>query len=155
MLKYFFMKHHPHDLSDVFIHPLYKTKQFEYILFQLFYIHYPDATLEEAKTATQAFYNFLTGNLDAYRAYQQCCATILLCFILSDETSVLFEALDLLEIDSPEYLRFASLAESLVSILEDDSWDNFDYWVQWFEERELFFQKLIFQEFVWMTRDND
>ncbi len=149
------MKHYKPDLSDVVIHPLYKTKQFDYILRNLFTLLYPEATAPEIKKFIGAMGTFLNGNLDAYKAYQQCCATLLLSRILSAETATLFVGLDILEINSPGYRGFTAIAESLVNMLEDASKENIEYWNDWFEERDAAFEQWVFQEFIRLIRNND
>jgi hypothetical protein len=149
------MKHYPHDLSDVIIHPLYKTKQFEYILVILFVLLYPAATLSEGRKYKAAISSILNGNLDAYKAYRQCCGSLLLSRTLSSETAYLLTSLDIRNTHFPEYAGSVALAEALFNMLEDDCEENFNYWNGWFEERNAAFEQLTFLQCLVLIRNND
>ncbi len=149
------MKHYPHDLSDVIIHPLYKTKQFEYILNQLFVILYPTSCSAESNKFATVIKKTLTGYLDAYKAYQQCCATLIMSYILEEDTKILFVLLDILDENTCEYPAKLAVAEAMVNMLENDCMEEFDYWNKWFEERGSAFDQWIFMQFVELLRNND
>jgi hypothetical protein len=149
------MKHYPHDLSDVIIHPLYKTKQFEYILQLLFVLLYPGATLSEDKEYNKVISIILNGNLDAYKAYRQCCGSLLLSRTLSVEIAFLLTSLDVRNTQFPEYAGSVALAEALFNMLEDDCEENFDYWYAWFEERNAAFEQLTFMQCLVLMRNID
>jgi hypothetical protein len=149
------MKHYPHDLSDVIIHPLYKTKQFEYILQVLFVLLYPVATLSESNKYNTAISAILNRNLDAYKAYRQCCGSLLVNRTLSSEPALLLTSLDIRNSHFPEYSGSIALAEALFNMLEDYTEENFDYWYDWFEERNAAFEQLTFLQFLVLIRNID
>jgi hypothetical protein len=154
-LNILIMKHYPHDISDFIIHPLYKTKQFEYILVILFVILYPEATLSEDQKYKTAISTILNRNLDAYKAYRQCCGSLLLSRTLSSETAFLLTSLDLRNTHFPEYAGSIALAEALFNMLEEDCEENFDYWYAWFEERNAAFEQLTFMQCLVLMRNID
>jgi hypothetical protein len=121
----------------------------------LFVILYPEATLSEDQKYKTAISAILNRNLDAYKAYRQCCGSLLLSRTLSCETAYLLTSPDIRNTAFPEYPGSIALAEALVNMLEDDSKENFNYWNGWFEERNAAFEQLIFLQFLLRIRNND